>query len=389
MWSAISPPTLPTTRRWARYDIRRTFTNTTAVPISRLRFRVVDITTTPSISGVADLRPHTSTDIAVTVHRRPCGTGMSLVPVMGTTLEQPPSQTSGSGFNGSLTVGSITPQSPLEPGASVDVRFLLGVQQTGIARFCVAAETLPATGSQILCVIGNGDQLVTLGKTSADFNADGMADIAVYRPSTGHWVIFNQPAVQFGDPSDIPVPGDYLAAGNLDIAVFRPSTGQWFIRNQPTVQWGDPGDVPVPGDFDGDGATDVAVYRPSTGQWFVRNLFTVNFGGPGGYVPVVGDYNGDGIDDVAVFQRSTGMWFIRNQGAVHFGDPGDRPVPADYNDDGKMDIAVYRPSTGHWFVRNQFTVQWGDRAISRCRGTTTGTARRTSRSTGRRRGSGS
>ncbi len=197
-------------------------------------------------------------------------------------------------------------------------------------------------------------------RTRSDFNGDGSADIAVYRPSTGQWFIRNQGGVQFGDPSDVPVPGDYNGDRTEDIAVFRPSTGQWFVRNQFAVQFGDRGDVPVPGDFNGDGTTDVAVYRPSTGDWFVRNQFSVNFGGAGGYVPVVGDYNGDLADDVAVFQPSTGMWFVRNQLAVQFGAPGDRPVPGDYDGNGSTDIAVYRPSTGQWLVRNQFNVQFGN-----------------------------
>ena len=522
-------------------DIRQTFTNETAADITRLRFRVVDITTFPSISGVADLRPITSSDIAVTVDRPVCGTGTSSVTVRGTTLEVPPSQPNGSGFNGSLSVGAITAGTPLGPGQSVNVRFVLGVQQMGAARFCVAAETgaAPAATARVFCFIGptegtirqssqtfsnasaitinadgpaapypsgitvsgfttpvtkvtvtlkqmthtfpadvdvllvsptgqhfilmsdvvgdfdftsrtytfddyaaallpsngtppasgtfrptnygaaevfpapasagpylnpapagsatlaaafngldpngtwflyvNDDAVgdsgtiaggwdltlsssctAPLGAVTSDFNGDCVGDITVFRPSTGQWFMRNLGAVQFGDPSDIPVAGDYNADGVEDVAVFRPSTGTWFVRNQFTAQFGDPGDVPVPGDFDGDGATDVAVYRPSTGDWFVRNQFSVNFGGAGGYVPVVGDYNGDGIDDVAVFQRSTGMWFVRNQLALHFGDPGDRPVQGDYNGDGKTDIAVYRPATRQWFVRNLLAVQFGD-----------------------------
>ena len=375
---------------WGTIDIRRTFTNTTGVNISRLRFRIVDITTFQPLAGVADLRPRTSPDLVVSVDRPPCGTGTGDVTVRGTTLETPPNQPKGSGFNGSLSVGAITPGTPLAPAASVDVRFLLGIEQLGVSRFCVAAETLPATSAQIFCEIGGSEGSITGAKTRADFNGDGAGDIAVYRPATGQWFIRNQPAVQFGDPSDVPVPGDYNGDGVEDVAVFRPSTNQWFVRNQFTVQWGDRGDVPVPGDFNGDGTTDVAVYRPSTGDWFVRNQFSVNFGGAGGYVPVVGDYNGDLTDDVAVFQPSTGMWFVRNQLAVQFGAPGDRPVPGDYDDDGKTDHRVLS-AVDRAVVRAQ-PVQ---RAVRECR-RSAGASRlrrqrrdRTSRSTGRRRGSGS
>ena len=136
-------------------DIRRTFTNNTGGAITRLRFRIVDITTFPSISGVADLRPRTSSDVAVTVDRPPCFTGTSAPTVRGTTLEQPPSQPNGSGYAGTLSVGAVTLGTPLGSGASVDVRFLMGIQQTGAARFCVAAETLPASTAQIFCFIGH------------------------------------------------------------------------------------------------------------------------------------------------------------------------------------------------------------------------------------------
>ena len=71
------------------------------------------------------------------------------------------------------------------------------------------------------------------------------------------------------------VPGDYDADGLTDAAVFRPSQGIWYIRYTRTggvfgYQWGSNTDVPVPGDFDGDGKTDLAVFRPSNGLWFIR-----------------------------------------------------------------------------------------------------------------------
>jgi hypothetical protein len=117
--------------------------NNTGGNVTRLRFRVLDLTTFPAPSGIADLRPRTSTAVVVTVDRPPCGSGTSNVTVNGTTLEQPPSQPNGGGFNSSMSAGTITLATPLANGASVDVRFLLGIQQTGSFKFFFNVEALP------------------------------------------------------------------------------------------------------------------------------------------------------------------------------------------------------------------------------------------------------
>jgi len=124
-------------------DIRRTITNLTGGNVTRLRWRIVDITTFPAPSGIADLRPRTSDAVVVTVDRAPCGSGTSNVTVRGTTLEQPPSQPNGGGFNSSMSSGTVTLATPLANGATLDVRFLLGIQQTGSFKFFVNVEALP------------------------------------------------------------------------------------------------------------------------------------------------------------------------------------------------------------------------------------------------------
>jgi hypothetical protein len=124
-------------------DIRRTFVNNTGGNVTRLRFTIIDLTTFPAPSGIADLRPRTSTAVVVTVDRAPCGSGTSNVTVNGTTLEQPPSQPNGGGFNSSLSAGTVTLATPLANGASIDLRFLLGIQQTGSFKFFVNVEVLP------------------------------------------------------------------------------------------------------------------------------------------------------------------------------------------------------------------------------------------------------
>jgi hypothetical protein len=148
---SVSPPNRvrdftsdpPNNSTFGTVDIRRTFTNFTGGNVTRLKFRIVDVTTFPAPSGIADLRPRTSTAVVVTVDRPPCGSGTSNVTVQGTTLEQPPSQPNGGGFNSSLSAGVVTLATPIANGASVDVRFLLGIQQTGSFKVLVNIEALP------------------------------------------------------------------------------------------------------------------------------------------------------------------------------------------------------------------------------------------------------
>lgn len=130
-------------------DIRETFTNNTGAAVTRLRYRVIDLTTFPAPSGIADLRPLTSSDVVVTVDRPPCGSGTSSITVRGTTLEQPPSQPNGGGFNSTLSSGTITLATSLANGATIDVHFLMGLQQTGNFRLGMIVEALPSGGSLV------------------------------------------------------------------------------------------------------------------------------------------------------------------------------------------------------------------------------------------------
>jgi hypothetical protein len=120
--------------------IRRYFVNQTGANVTRLRFRIVNITTFPAPSGTVDLRALTSTDVVVAVSGA-CGGGT--VTVRGTTLEQPPTQVNGGGYNSTLSAGTITLATPLTPNAAIPVQFRLGVKQTGQFRFFVVVEVLP------------------------------------------------------------------------------------------------------------------------------------------------------------------------------------------------------------------------------------------------------
>lgn len=123
-----------------------------------------------------------------------------------------------------------------------------------------------------------------------DFDGDSWEDVGIYRPSIGFWAILKStrgasPKLediiwkQWGLPGDHPMPGDYDGDQIADLVVFRPAWGLWLICSSKSgfdcsqgtaMQFGLPGDYPIKGDFDGDGTLDFAVWRPNTGVWFYR-----------------------------------------------------------------------------------------------------------------------
>jgi len=135
-------------------SIRRRFTNNTGAPVTRLRFRVIDLDTFPAASGFADLRPRTVlpmviagiNDAATCAATGSPTTPPCSVALPATTLDQaisPHNQFNGGGFNSSLAVNSVTLALPLANGASIDLQFLMGIQQTGNFRIYLNIEALP------------------------------------------------------------------------------------------------------------------------------------------------------------------------------------------------------------------------------------------------------
>lgn len=137
----------------------------------------------------------------------------------------------------------------------------------------------------------NGDIPVT-----GDFDGDLKTDFVVVRPNEAgitpnyRWYLQQSNLnygfaffTTWGISGDKIVPGDYDGNGKADIAVFRPSDGNWYViqsnlqsgsvppAGTSVFHWGSNGDVPQPADYDGDGRTDYAVFRSSTGVWYLNN----------------------------------------------------------------------------------------------------------------------
>lgn len=133
----------------------RTFTNETGAPMTVLRFRIIKITTFPAPASTADLRPISSANGTVTTQGGP-------VTVVGATLDEPPGQSNGGGWNTTFKVPTIAFGTPLANGASVNVKFTFGVQQTGTFRFALLAEASPAGASHLWFVSGNTESAASV-----------------------------------------------------------------------------------------------------------------------------------------------------------------------------------------------------------------------------------
>ena len=172
--------------------------------------------------------------------------------------------------------GAVLPPGSLEPAAANNGLSFIGVSYN-------AGERITR------CNIVSGNARLVAG--NVDVGANGLDVVAMDD------FIYSEPhAAEFHST-------DFDGDGAADLAVFRPTTGQWFIVNSGTntfsvVNFGAKGDIPINGDFDGDARADLAVFRPADNNWFRLNSsnggFVVQSFGAAGDRPVAADYDKDG-----------------------------------------------------------------------------------------------
>ncbi len=212
-----------------------------------------------------------------------------------------------------------------------------------------------------------------------DYNGDGRADLAIWRPQTRDWQLklstgggFTSQIWTGAWASDGPVHvGAFNGAGKSDLLMWRQAGRDWTVNLSTgsgfTFQvWrgaaGSDGPIHL-GDFNGDRKTDVMVWRTAAGHWGV-NLSTGSgfdvrtWSGLAGGPVHVGDFNGDGKTDALVWQRTTRWWTVNLSTGSGFslptwsGAPGsDGPLHVgDFDGDGKSDVMMWRQASRDWSV---------------------------------------
>ncbi len=263
--------------------------------------------------------------------------------------------------------------------------FSAGVDPDSPLTFWVAGE-FAQTADSLLSTTWS----TALGRLSVTANPQRSyiwaGDNIVVRPtlSASIWLdrqLGTTPVANWGVSGDIPLIGKVDGDVLPDIAVWRPSTGQFLVLQSSNgystsapmiVTWGSKGDTPFLADFDHDGRDDFIVWRPSPGQWRILTSSTgydpakatiipwsTGAQNPGD-IPLIADVDGDGRIDLGAWRSaSTATFRVLTSSTnynptqatiVAWGTTGDVPFLGETDLDGKADFIVYRPSAGAWLI---------------------------------------
>lgn len=179
----------------------------------------------------------------------------------------------------------------------------------------------------------------------------------------------------FGDPTDLPLFGDWNGDGDRTAAVFRPATATWYLTNTDqasdapqVVPYGNRGDIPLSGDWSGAGAETIGVYRPSNATFYLRYAnssgtadVTIPFGNRGD-IPLAGDFDLTGTTRIGVYRPANQTFYLTHAPSfpsgpvtsIVYGNPGDRPLAGMYmcsaaGSQMEKIYAVFRPSNITWY----------------------------------------
>jgi len=176
----------------------------------------------------------------------------------------------------------------------------------------------------------------------ADYDGDGTVDLGVYQRyahplgayMAGQWYRYSLTrgylgTVVWGNLGYSPAPADYDGDGLADMAVYDPVTGLWYVYYSSPVSrgslrssfvWGNSSSDFLAGDANGSLVDEFIVYNhatilPSQADWYVTSaanagalaLTPANFG-DNSYSPVIGDFDADGINDYTVYRD--GQWYV-------------------------------------------------------------------------------
>ena len=221
----------------------------------------------------------------------------------------------------------------------------------------------------------------------ADFNGDGMDDIAGWAANNGQWWILESTGWAFRSRlwgrwdhkygwQDMSI-GDFNGDGMTDIAARATTNSSWWIglsdgtrfHNREWGRWtkGVEWNAYV-GDFNGDGMDDIMGRALSDGTFWISQSNGTRFhNSHWGKFPIqydwsmmeVGDYNGDGMDDIMARAASDGTFWIARSTGTKFVNSYYGRLPksvttnvtvVDVNGDGQDDIVGRDDFTGVWWV---------------------------------------
>lgn len=137
-----------------------------------------------------------------------------------------------------------------------------------------ASSGLPVS----LSVMSGAEHLIgpigPISPTTLTYQSPGLVTLRATQAGDAGWLAATPVEMTFRVRADRVAYADFDGDGLADLAVYHPAGGMWYLLESTTRQmrkqnWGWSEADPVPGDYDGDGVTDIAVFHQETGNWYI------------------------------------------------------------------------------------------------------------------------